>query len=164
MSDKLLILGSKGFIGKNLFNYFNKNSNFNTIGLTRNDVDFSNSEELLQIVDTIKPSVIIHTAVSLDDFENNIKMYFALENIANIVSKIILIGSGAEYIPNRYKPKMRENYYPKNSVSPKDIYTLSKYTISRLHQDNNFKNIFNLRVFGIYGPFEDFRRRLISIS
>ena len=135
MSEKLLITGSRGFIGKNLLNYFNKNSNFNTIGLTRNDVDFSKPEDLLQVVEKIKPSVVIHSAVSLDNFENNIKMYFALENIANNVSKIILIGSGAEYIPNRYKPKMREDYFPKNSVSPKDTYTLSKYTIS------NFINI-----------------------
>ncbi len=162
MSDKLLILGSRGFIGKNVFNYFNENSNYKTIGLTRDNIDFSNSEELIKKVNEIMPSVVIHTAVSLDNFENNIKMYLALENIAKDVNKILLIGSGAEYIPSRYKPKMKEDYFPKNSVSIKDTYTLSKYTISRLHQNNNFKNIFNLRVFGIYGPFEDYKRRLIS--
>ena len=91
-----------------------------------------------------------------------LRMFYALENVASLVEKIILIGSGAEYISARYKPLMKENYFPNEPVYPVDIYTLSKYTISKLLSISNAKNIYNLRVFGIYGPYEDFQRRLIS--
>ena len=155
-------MGANGFIGKNLFNFFDNHPKYQVFPLSRKDLDFTNLEELRKKIELISPNYIIHAAVSLDNFENNIRMFFALENIAYLVDKLILIGSGAEYISTRYKPTMAEDYFPKQGVCPKDIYSLSKYTISKLHSISKSRNIFNLRVFGIYGPFEDFQRRLIS--
>ena len=57
---------------------------------------------------------------------------------------------------------MREDYFPKEPAFPNDVYSLSKYTISKLHQSSSCSNIYNLRVFGIFGPYEDYQRRLIS--
>ena len=142
--------------------FFSENSNFQLFSFSRKDVDFTNLDLLKQKVLEISPDYIIHSAVSLENFENNIRMFYALENLASYVKKII-IGSGAEYIANRYKPLMKESYFPNDTVFPKDIYSLSKYTISKLHTSSSAQNIYNLRVFGIYGPYEDFQRRLISI-
>ena len=159
---KIIILGSSGFLGRNLCDFFSKNCNFQLFSLSRKDVDFTNLDLLKQKVLEISPDYIIHSAVSLENFENNIRMFYALENLASYVNKIIIIGSGAEYIANRYVPLMKESYFPNDSVFPKDIYSLSKYTISKLHTSSSSQNIYNLRVFGIYGPYEDFQRRLIS--
>lgn len=159
---KIIILGAKGFIGKNLFEFFDNHSKYEVFPLSREEVDFTNVDELTKKIKSISPNYIIHSAVSLDNYENNIRMFFALENIAYLVDKLILIGSGAEYISTRYKPLMTEDYFPEEKVCPKDIYSLSKYTISKLHSNSKSVNIFNLRVFGIYGPYEDFQRRLIS--
>ena len=159
---KIIILGAKGFIGKNLCEFFDNQEKYTVSPLSRVDVDFTDIESLTEKIKDISPNYIIHSAVSLDNFENNIRMFYALENVASLLEKIILIGSGAEYISARYKPLMKENYFPNEPVYPVDIYTLSKYTISKLLSISNTKNIYNLRVFGIYGPYEDFQRRLIS--
>ena len=105
--------------------------------LSRVDVDFTDIEALTEKIKDISPNYIIHSAVSLDNFENNIRMFYALENVASLVEKIILIGSGAEYISARYKPLMNENFFPNEPVYPVDIYTLSKYTISKLLSISN---------------------------
>mgnify|MGYP001397061430 CR=1 FL=1 len=162
MMKKIVILGSSGFLGRNLCGFFSDNCNFELFPLSRKDVDFTNFDSLKQRVLDISPDYIIHSAVSLENFENNIRMFYALENLACYVKKIIIIGSGAEYIANRYKPLMKESYFPSEAVFPKDIYSLSKFTISKLHASSSVENIYNLRVFGIYGPHEDFQRRLIS--
>tara|TARA_B100000989_G_C19527996_1_gene467973 strand:- start:1312 stop:2178 length:867 start_codon:yes stop_codon:yes gene_type:complete len=159
---KIVVLGAKGFLGKNLCHFFHNQEKYQVSPLSRIDVDFTDIEALTKKIKDISPNYIIHSAVSLDNFENNIRMFYALEKVAGLVEKIILIGSGAEYISARYKPLMKENYFSNGPVYPVDIYTLSKYTISKLLSISNAKNIFNLRVFGIYGPYEDFQRRLIS--
>ena len=159
---KIIILGSSGFLGRNLCDFFSKNCNFELFPLSRKNVDFTNLDLLKQKVLEISPDYIIHSAVSLENFENNIRMFYALENLTSYVRKIIIIGSGAEYISSRYRPLMKESYFPNVTVFPKDIYSLSKYTISKLHTSSSAQNIYNLRVFGIYGPYEDFQRRLIS--
>lgn len=159
---KIIILGAKGFIGKNLCQFFDNKEKYQVFPLSRVEVDFTDLESLTSKIKDISPNYIIHSAVSLENFENNIRMFYALENVASLVDKIILIGSGAEYISARYKPVMKEDYFPQEPVYPVDIYTLSKYTISKLLSTSNANNIYNLRVFGIYGPYEDFQRRLIS--
>ena len=159
---KIAILGANGFLGRNLYEYFSSKSNYQVFPFTRKDVDFTEADQLKSLIKRTTPDIIIHSAVSIENFENNIRMYFALEEIASLTKRILIIGSGAEYLSSRYKPLMEETYFPTNSNPPKDIYSLSKYTISRLHQSLKTTNIYNLRVFGIYGPYEDYQRRLIS--
>ena len=56
---------------------------------------------------------------------------------------------------------MKEDYFGKYVPDKSDIYGYSKYLIARDIIEKN-KNIYNLRVFGIFGKYEDYRRRLIS--
>lgn len=160
---KILLAGSKGFIGKNIQRYLLNHPVHSLIPVTRKDCDLASHLEFSQYVQQIKPDVIIHTAVALSNTKNNLNMYYALENVSPFVSKIIMLGSGAEYSSHRYKPLMPEDYF--DAYSPpqnNDDYHTSKHTISRLHLSSKISNIFNFRLFGIYGMHEDFSRRLIS--
>jgi len=58
-------------------------------------------------------------------------------------------------------PKMNEDYFGKNIPLKSDIYGYSKYEIAKDILKKK-RNIYNLRVFGIFGKYEDYRRRLIS--
>jgi len=159
---KVLVAGSKSFLGQNLRRYYSDRSGFTVKYLSREDCDLSVSKELLSIVKSYQPDLLIHTAVSLTSVDNNLRMYMALERATLYCGKIVMIGSGAEYGHQRYRPAMPESFF--DPISPPDNghpYHLSKYLISRIHQSSP-QNIYNFRVFGLYGPYEDYKRRLIS--
>jgi len=143
--------------------YFSQIDAYNVSFLAREDIDFSEIHKLSDYCQQIKPDLLIHAAVSLDDFQNNISMYLSLEQCSAHCGKVIMIGSGAEYSHQRYKPLMQENYYnPNEPPINNNTYHLSKHIISRLHSASALSNIYNFRVFGLYGPYEDYTRRLIS--
>jgi GDP-L-fucose synthase len=54
---------------------------------------------------------------------------------------------------------MKEEYFGKHI--PSDIYGFSKYVIAK-DIESRPRNIYNLRLFGIYGKYEDYKRRFIS--
>ena len=90
-------------------------------------------------------------------------MYLALEQASRHVGRIVMIGSGAECNFQRYTPEMDESYYDINEPPANNHpYHISKHLISRLHQSSPASNIYNFRVFGLYGPYEDYTRHLIS--
>ncbi len=159
MTYKIIIAGSNGYLGRNIYEYFLTKPNFEVKNINRSDFDLTSTQKLHDFVSEFKPDFYIHSAVNINDFENNIKMHYSLEAISNVCGKIITLGSGAEYNPKAYKPLMKEEYFG-NSV-PEDIYSLSKYTIARLINEGS-ANIYNLRLFGIFGKYEDYTRRFIS--
>lgn len=57
-----------------------------------------------------------------------------------------------------YIPKMHEDYF--DTYVPADPYGFSKYMIAKMAQ--NVSNIYNLRLFGVFGPYEEWNRRFIS--
>lgn len=160
---KILIAGSSGFLGKNICRFLEAYSDFEVKPVNRQVCDLSSIVAFGDLCREFRPDIIIHSAVSLTDTHNNLLMYSALESASPHYGKAILIGSGCEYSHQRYKPLMSEDYF--DSLIPPlngDPYHFSKHTISRLHQTSSVPNIYNFRVFGLYGPFEDYNRRLIS--
>ena len=159
---KILIAGSNGFVGKNFVNRLST-STHQVLPVSRSICDLSNPSSLSIVCEDFKPDLLIHSAVSLQSTENNLSMYYSLENASKFCGKCIMIGSGAEYSHQRYIPLMNESYFnPHIPPQNKDPYHISKFTISRIHENSDFHNIFNFRVFGLYGKHEDYTRRLIS--
>lgn len=160
---KILIAGGNGFIGSNFVKVLSKLPQYNIESIKRSDCDLTLPSSLRDVVLAKKPDVLIHAGVSISDSNNNLNMYYALENISNLVSKVIIFGSGAEYGHQRYIPLMSEDYFdPLQSPRNNDPYHTSKFTISRLHSQSLANNIYNLRLFGVYGVNEDYTRRLIT--
>ena len=110
----ILLAGSGSFLGKNIIDYYQNNQdNYKLIPVRRSDVDFADTKAFNKYIESVRPDYIIHSAASLDNFENNLRMYYSLEKVADKCKKIIILGSGAEYGSNRYKPLMKEEYFQK---------------------------------------------------
>jgi len=157
---KILITGTNGFIGRNLKECFE--DKYNELSTPkREELDLLNSSSVESYLKTNNFDVVIHCCVTLTSIEENLKMYFNIEKLSNSYGKLICIGSGAEFDGKNYIPKMKEEYFNKHIPSKTDIYGYSKYEIAKDILKKK-RNIYNLRVFGIFGKYEDYRRRLIS--
>ena len=165
----VLITGADSFIAKELVAYFSQNQKIDLIPATRSVLDVVDSRQVCDFFESNDIDVVIHTAVKggkrnhkqhIDDFLCNIAMFNNLANCSHKYSIMFNFGSGAEFDRNSdiklVKEQELHNYYPK------DYYGLSKNLISRKISDLNSK-IFNLRLFGCFGEFEE-EQRFIKAS
>lgn len=163
---KILITGSNGFIGKNLAEYLA--DKFQIYCPKRIELDLTDDKAVNNYLSRHCFDVVIHSAThnatvtSTQDvnlvLDTNLKMFFNLEKSKDLYGKMLYFGSGAEFDRDSYIPKMKEEYFGKNI--PKDHYGFSKYIMAKVAEGDN--NIYNLRLFGVYGRYEDWKIRFIS--
>jgi UDP-glucose 4-epimerase len=155
---KILILGSNGFIGRNLMQYFSPASN-QVLSPKRAELNLLDQEGVKNYLLEHQPDVVINSAINIQSAEANLQIYYNLERCADHFGRLINIGSGAEYAAHYYKPLMAESYFGLNI--PADIYGISKFCIAKDIERSPLDCV-NLRVFGIFGEHEDHSRRFIS--
>lgn len=164
---KILITGGNGFIAKNLFEQLR--DQYKILSLNSKDLNLFESQKVFDYLKLNRFDVVIHAATydaapkhSLKDpkkvLENNLKMFFNIARCKEYFGKMIYFGSGAEFGRENWIPKMKESYFDKHV--PLDQYGLSKYIMTKYAL--NCKNIYNLRLFAVFGKYEDWRVRLIS--
>jgi len=164
---KILITGGNGFIAKNLFEQLNIEQT--VLSLNRKDLDLLDSSKVFDYIKSNQFDVIIHTATydaapkhSTKDpskvLENNLKMFFNISRCKDDFGKMIYFGSGAEFGRENWIPKMKEDYFDQHV--PVDQYGFSKYIMTKYAQLSS--NMYNLRLFGVFGKYEDWRVRFIS--
>jgi GDP-L-fucose synthase len=155
---KILITGTNGFVGRNLKEYFEER--YDDLECPKRDrLNLLDPEAVLKYLSRKTYDIVIHSGVTLHSSEENLKMYFNIEKCAPLFGKLICIGSGAEFDGANYVPKMKEDYFGR--FVPTDVYGFSKYVIAK-DIESIRRNIYNLRVFGIFGKYEDYKRRFIS--
>jgi len=163
---KILITGGNGFIAKSLFEQLNIEQT--VLSLNRKDLDLLDSSKVFDYIKSNQFDVIIHTATydaapkhSTKDptkvLENNLKMFFNIARRKDDFGKMIYFGSGAEYSRENWIPKMKEDYFDQHV--PVDQYGFSKYIMTKYTQLSS--NIYNLRLFGVFGKYDDWRTRFI---
>ncbi|MBI2054291.1 MAG: NAD(P)-dependent oxidoreductase [Candidatus Staskawiczbacteria bacterium] len=164
---KILITGGAGFIARNIFEQLNKD--YDIISIDIKELDLLDSLKASDYLKSNKFDAIIHAAnydastkFNSNDpakvLENNLKMFFNIIRNKDCFGKMIYFGSGAEFGRENWFSKMKENDFDKNV--PQDQYGFSKYIMTKYAQSAG--GIYNLRLFGVFGKYEDFRYRFIS--
>ena len=157
---KILITGTNGFVGRNIKEHLQ--SKYEKIhSPKRQQLNLLETNSIEEYLKKNNFDVVIHCGVTLTSIDQNLKMYFNIERCSEFFGKLICIGSGAEFDSRNYVSKMKEDYLGKHIPSKSDIYGFSKYEIAK-NIESKKRNIYNLRGFGIFGKYEDYRRRFIS--
>lgn len=164
---KILITGGRGFIARNLSEHLRRDHQVMACG--RQELDLLNGDLVYDFIKDGGFDIVIHTATydaapkhSTKDptlvLKNNLRMFFNVARGSDFFGKMIYFGSGAEFSRDHWVPRMAEDYFDRNV--PSDPYGLSKYVMTKHTQAS--RNIYNLRVFGLFGKYDDWRTRFIS--
>lgn len=161
----VLITGSSGFIGSHLTRALLKKYSIYTPSHDELDLLYEQSVESYFLKNHI--DIVIHCAViggfgmkaQVDGmFFDNIRMFFNLSRCRKYYSRFIHISSGAVY--DKRFPLIRVKETDFGNHIPSDEYGLYKYICSTYIDKS--EGMVDLRVFGIFGEGEDYRRRFIS--
>lgn len=166
---RLFITGTKGFIGRNLTEFFT--DKYHLFIPSHRELELLNADKVRHYIIANKINYIIHTANvggerTDRDKRNivytNLRMFFNIARNEQYIQKIIYIGSGAEYDKSRPLKNISEEDFDERV--PTDDYGFYKYICSKYILQSKTKKIISLRLFGIYGPYEDYLVRFISNS
>lgn len=166
--QKLLILGSNGFVGRNLKEYFEKKNRYLLLCPSSKELDCVSEDAVREYLEKHKVDVVIHAAVYNPKenqpkimerkLEFDLRMFFNFEKYSHLYNKMIYFGSGAEYDKTNSIVDVVEECFEKDI--PHNDYGLAKYIINK--RINESKNIYNFRLFGLFGKYENWKLTFIS--
>ncbi len=164
----IFISGSNGFVGTHLKEYLsNLYLEYSLFSPSSSELDLSNELAVDDYILSNKIDIIIHlankggdrTTVNMKNVtEYNLRIFFNIAKHEKSVKKIISFGSGAEY--GKHKPivEAKEEDYLKSQ--PLDEYGFYKSITSKYIEKS--QNIVQLRIFGAYGEYENYRFKFIT--
>lgn len=163
---RILVTGGSGFIGRNIKESYLNNS-YEILAPNRNELDCSDDESVAAYFQKHYFDAVIHSAAKpghrnaadpTSIFFTNSRMLFNLLRYHHRFGKLINMGSGAIYDMRHYQPKMKEDYF--GTYIPADEHGYNKYIFGKVLP--TLENVYDFRIFGIFGKYEDYTIRFIS--
>lgn len=163
---RVFITGSSGFIARNILAQLAGKYDF--VAPTHREIDLLSYSSVDNFFKKNKYfDSVIHTAVIGGNRKvpntpqiavDNLKMFFNLVRNRDYFGRMIHLGSGIEYGKGRPLRQVREGDFDK--YVPQDNFGFYKYLCGKYIE--NSSGITNLRLFGVFGKYEDASIRFIS--
>ncbi|MCI0500415.1 MAG: NAD-dependent epimerase/dehydratase family protein, partial [Epsilonproteobacteria bacterium] len=164
----IFITGSNGFVGSHLKEYLSQNySQYTLFAPPSYELDLADGYAVDDYILSNKIDIIIHLAnrgggrdtIDMKNVtEYNLRIFFNIAKHEKNVKKIISFGSGAEY--GKHKPIVEAKEEDYLNTQAFDEYGFYKSITSKYIEKSD--NIVQLRIFGAYGEYENYRFKFIS--
>ncbi len=161
----ILLTGGTGFIGKNIQEKLA--DKYRIFAPGHRELDLTNAEAVYNFLQNNPVDVVINAAAvgvgrnsKFDKslISTNLRIFFNLVRAKNFYTRMIMLGSGAENDKTRPLIKVKEEEFDQRV--PADEYGFYKYICAKYAEKSNF--ITHLRLFGVFGKYEDYETRFIS--
>ena len=161
----ILITGGSGFIGRNLVEQLTKS--YKVFAPIHKELELLDEKIVKDYFKGHKFDIVIHSAVRpghrnakdpSNQLYNNLRMFFNIIRNEKAFGKMIFLSSGAVYDASKILLKVKESDF--DAYVPVDEHGFSKYIIAKYIE--KLDNIVELRIFGIFGKYEDYAIRFIS--
>lgn len=163
---KILVTGASGFIGRNIVEQLG--GRYTILAPLHSELELLDEVAVRDFLRRQAPvDAVIHAAVrpghrnTQDPSQQlymNTRMFVNLMRCQQYFTKFIFLSSGIVYDMRFYQPKMKEEYF--DTHVPMDEGGLSKYVAAKFIQQA--EGVVELRLFGVFGTYEDYAIRFIS--
>lgn len=164
----ILITGASGFVGRNVKEYLEKQGGYQIFSPSSKELNCIDETTVREYLERNHFDFVLHFAVYGDGIdkakdrtkilEYNLRMFLNFQKCSMLYGKMYYTGSGAEYDKRYDIVSVKETEI--GQTIPTDQYGLMKYTVGRMIEASD--NIYNFRLFGIFGKYEDYSTKFIS--
>jgi GDP-L-fucose synthase len=159
------VTGASGFLGSHIARELGKH--YAVDAPTRAELDLLCEDSVRDYLARNSVDAIVHAASARanrltgappDLLDQNCRMFFNLIRNRDAFGRFLFLGSGAVYDRRQPTIRIREECFDRQV--PADPYGFSKYICARSIAES--LDSFELRLFGVFGPYEDWRVRFLS--
>lgn len=155
--------GPRGFVGRNLAPVLRER--YEVFAPSSGELDLCDYDRVARYLDAHRIDAVIHGALQSllhtgpeDAMLHDLQMFCNLEKLSGRLEKVLYFGSGAEFDKRFPMENIREESLGRSV--PADYYGLEKYIMALRARES--RNIYNLRLFGIFGKYEHWQSKFIS--
>ena len=163
---KVLVTGAGGFIGRHVVEHFPV-AGHQVLAPTRAELDLLDAPAVRGYLERERPDAIVHAATERSNravgrgsnmLERNCRMFFNLTRNPHAFGRLLFLSSGAVYDRACVPPLATEEQFDERV--PAEDYGFSKYVCAKSIRPDG--PVYELRLFAVFGPYEDWRVRFIS--
>lgn len=165
---KVLILGASGFVGRNVKEYLEQGKKYEVYSPTSRELNCIDEDAVTNYLRAVRFDYVLLFAVYGDGIDHskdgtkvldyNLRIFLNFAKNSDLYGKMYYTGSGAEYDKRFPISHVEETEIGK--TIPVDQYGLMKYIIGQIIEKSS--NLYNFRLFGIFGKYEYWPVKFIS--